>query len=230
MARFLAHTSQNLTASRSFLSIGSSSRLDHLACALRAIASIASLSLKTPSNGLVPDLVLPQSSQPQTLLPELSAYLDKTVDAVLDPMEVKLPASIRKGIEAQERTMTACCTVLEAAGDAMAILCVTGGSGIRSRLRGLLTCVAKRASEELGLASRTDSMSDRPQGPAVAWGWDCRALRLTRSSDNGKSPRPSSATQLCQQLSIALAKCAVEKRCVDLFTYGRLATWSMQTY
>ena len=97
----------------------------------------------------------------------------------------------------------------------MAMVCVAGGSDVRSRLRGMLTTVARRASEDLGLPARVDPTRESPREPTVSWGWDCRAMQLTIPAANGKASPTPVASQLCQCLSMALAQCAVGKRCGD---------------
>lgn len=161
--------------------------------------------------------MLPASTGTPRQLPDgISACLEASLDAVLDPMEVQIPAAIRKGPEAEEHTMAACCAVLQSATEAMAMVCVAGGSNVRSRLRGMLTTVARRASEDLGLPARVDPTRESPQEPAIAWGWDCRAMQLTVPAANGKASPTPVASQLCQCLSMALAQCAISKRCVHV--------------
>lgn len=212
VSRFLSAAAQRLTASRSSLSSASSSRISHLIATVRALTALAYLS-PVPGNGPVPVLALPASpATPRQLPDDISACLCTAIDAVLDPMEVQIPAAMRKGPEAQEHTMAACCAVLQSASEAMAMLCVAGGGDVRSRLRGLLTVVAMRASEDLGLPARVDPARERPREPARPWGWVCREMHFKTPLTYGHASPMPVASQLCQQLSMVLAKCAVERR------------------
>lgn len=213
-ARYLSTTARRLTASRSSLSSATSSRISHLICVLRALTALIYLTPNPSARGPVPELVLPLSPATPRPLPDgISACLEMALDAVLDPMEVQLPAAIRKGPEAHAHTMATCCAVLHSASEAMSMVCVAGGGDVRSRLRGLLTIVARRASEDMGLPARVDPARERPREPVIPWGWDCRDMHASVPGANGNSSPTPVASQLCQQLSMVLAQCAVRRRC-----------------
>lgn len=212
VANVLARSVCQLTSSRSFLTRASTSRVSHIVCALRAIARLAHLTSSSSQAGPVPKLAIPKAESQEWKLSEaMSTCLQTAVDAVLDPMESLLAGASRKGAELQRHMMATSCIILHAAADGMAMLCVHGGAAVRSRLRGLLTTVAKQASAMLGLPTHVDPVQHDPQQPDTAWGWDCRTSKLTRSIDE-QSSTETVASQLCQQLCMILANCAVSQR------------------
>jgi hypothetical protein len=184
-AEQLSAAIQGMTHSRRALATMSSSRLSRLCCAFSALSALCALQDQADDADMT--LFLP--------------HMDAALDVLLERIPVQLDAASKLGAAAHARCLSCAARCAARAQGLLLLRSSIGGSNVRTRLRGLLSCVSKHSQPPA--ATQADSQHTN------VWGWDIRqdasASDLSRDCSEPK-------LILCQQLAHLLAACCVQQR------------------
>jgi hypothetical protein len=183
----LSKAIRGMTGSKRALVTMSASAADRLCCALAALSRLCTLK---------------QAESHSSLDGTMFSHADAVLDSLIDHLPGHLAGASKLGLVAQKRCLYTAAQCLQSAEPLITLRSAIGGTNIRTRLRSLLSSVARHAT--------VLAPTPRSAEGAACWGWD---VRQDANPLQAKQKGIDATIVLCQQLAHLLAACSIAQRC-----------------